>query len=152
MNETVVTRSNLDRANWAKSLDKAIWGGALSRHFAGQRSGNQKIPRGRKNNARSRNPKASGPNTVVVVWNDTGFSDIRFLASVFWHPFSDIGCYGSEIETPNLDHLAAGGIRFIKFHNNAKTYVTGASLTTGLEHQQPRNVHDPGNVTPSEVL
>ena len=82
MNETVVTRSNLDRANWAKSLDKAIWGGALSRHFAGQRSGNQRLPWGRKNNARSGNPKASGPNIVVVVWNDMGFSDIGFLTSV----------------------------------------------------------------------
>lgn len=75
-----------------------------------------------------------------------------FLTSVFWHPFSGIGCYGSEIETPNLDHLAAGGTRFVNFHNNAKAYVTRASLTTGLEHQQPRNFPDPGNVTPTEVL
>lgn len=45
--------------------------------------------------------------------------------------FSDIGCYGGEIETPNIDRLAAGGLRFRTFYNNAKCEHTRASLLTG---------------------
>jgi arylsulfatase len=36
--------------------------------------------------------------------------------------FSDIGCYGSEIPTPNLDKLAVGGLRFIQFYNTARCW------------------------------
>jgi arylsulfatase len=46
--------------------------------------------------------------------------------------YSDIGCYGSEIETPNLDRLAANGIRFSQFYNTARCCPTRASLLTGL--------------------
>ena len=46
--------------------------------------------------------------------------------------FSDIGCYGGEVETPNLDRLAAEGMRFTQFYNNAKCTTTRASLVTGL--------------------
>jgi len=42
--------------------------------------------------------------------------------------FSDIGCYGGEIQTPNLDSLAAGGLRFSQFHNTARCCPTRASL------------------------
>ena len=50
--------------------------------------------------------------------------------------FSDIGCYGSEIRTPNLDHLAANGLRFSQFYNGARCCPTRASLMTGLYPHQ----------------
>jgi len=50
--------------------------------------------------------------------------------------FSDIGCYGGEVLTPNLDRLASQGMRFTQFYNNAKCTTTRASLMTGL---YPRN-------------
>ena len=46
--------------------------------------------------------------------------------------YSDIGCYGGEVETPNLDKLASGGIRFTQFYNAARCCPTRASLLTGL--------------------
>jgi len=57
------------------------------------------------------------PNIVLIMCDDMGFSDI--------------GCYGGEVETPNLDALAAGGMRFRTFYNNAKCEHTRASLLTG---------------------
>ena len=50
--------------------------------------------------------------------------------------FSDIGCYGGEINTPNIDRLAAGGLRFTQFYNNSICVPTRASLLTGLYSQQ----------------
>ncbi len=57
------------------------------------------------------------PNIVVIMADDMGFSDI--------------GCYGSEIRTPNLDRLAREGTRLSSFYNNAKCEPTRASLLTG---------------------
>ncbi len=57
------------------------------------------------------------PNIVLIMADDMGFSDL--------------GCYGGEIETPNLDSLASSGIRFRNFYNNAKCELTRASLLTG---------------------
>lgn len=65
--------------------------------------------------ASGQNPK---PNIVVIFGDDIGFSDI--------------GCYGSEIATPNLDYLAKKGIRFTQFYNGAKCEPTRSSLLTGL--------------------
>jgi len=62
------------------------------------------------------------PNIVVMLVDDMGFSDI--------------GCYGSEIPTPNLDKLAAGGLRFTQFYNTARCCPTRASLLTGLYSHQ----------------
>lgn len=62
------------------------------------------------------------PNIVVIMADDMGYSDI--------------GCYGSEIVTPNLDRLAAGGIRFRQFYNGARCCPTRASLLTGLYAHQ----------------
>ena len=45
--------------------------------------------------------------------------------------YSDLGCYGGEIATPNLDRLAAGGLRFTQFYNSAKCEPTRASLMSG---------------------
>lgn len=78
------------------------------------------------------------PNIVVIVCDDMGFSDL--------------GCYGSEIATPNIDRLAANGLRFTDFHNNSKCSETRASLLTGLWHQQSKNLKKPGHVTIAEVL
>jgi len=50
--------------------------------------------------------------------------------------FSDLGCYGSEIRTPNLDTLAANGLRFTQFYNAARCCPTRASLLTGLHPHQ----------------
>jgi arylsulfatase len=58
------------------------------------------------------------PNIILIMSDDMGYSDI--------------GCYGSEIETPELDGLAANGIRFSQFYNTARCCPTRASLLTGL--------------------
>lgn len=62
------------------------------------------------------------PNIVVILVDDMGFSDL--------------GCYGSEIPTPNLDALAAGGLRFTQFYNTGRCCPTRASLLTGLYPHQ----------------
>ncbi len=62
------------------------------------------------------------PNIVLIVADDMGFSDL--------------GCYGSEIPTPNLDRLAAGGLRFTQFYNNGRCCPSRASLITGLYPHQ----------------
>jgi len=65
---------------------------------------------------------AKRPNIVIILTDDMGFSDI--------------GCYGSEIATPNLDKLAANAIRFTQFYNTARCCPTRASLLTGLYPHQ----------------
>lgn len=65
---------------------------------------------------------AERPNIIVVLSDDMGFSDI--------------GCYGGEIETPNLDALADGGLRFTQFYNTGRCCPTRASLLTGLYPHQ----------------
>ncbi|MSU24751.1 MAG: arylsulfatase [Opitutus sp.] len=69
-------------------------------------------------------PAATGsrPNIVIIMADDVGYSDL--------------GCYGSEIATPNLDALAAGGLRFTQFYNTARCCPTRASLLTGLYPHQ----------------
>jgi len=52
--------------------------------------------------------------------------------------FSDLGCYGGEIETPNLDKLAADGLRFTRFYNTARCWPTRACILTGYYAQQVR--------------
>jgi arylsulfatase len=62
------------------------------------------------------------PNMVLICADDMGFSDL--------------GCYGSEIDTPQLDALATGGLRFTQFYNNGRCCPTRASLLTGLYPHQ----------------
>lgn len=50
--------------------------------------------------------------------------------------FSDLGCYGSEIPTPNIDALASRGLRFTQFYNAARCCPTRAALLTGLYSHQ----------------
>ncbi len=62
------------------------------------------------------------PNVIIILADDMGFSDA--------------GCYGSEIETPNLDQLAHDGLKFTNFYNTARCWPTRASLLTGFYAQQ----------------
>ncbi|MDG1873220.1 MAG: arylsulfatase [Mariniblastus sp.] len=64
------------------------------------------------------------PNVIFILADDSGFSDP--------------GCYGSEIQTPNLDKLAANGLRFTQFYNTGRCWPTRASLMTGY---YPHQVH-----------
>ena len=64
----------------------------------------------------------SRPNVIIVMADDMGWSDI--------------GCYGSEIETPNLDRLAKYGLRFTQFYNTGRCCPTRASLLTGTYPHQ----------------
>ncbi len=50
--------------------------------------------------------------------------------------YSDLGCYGGEIDTPNLDRLARDGLRFSQFYNTARCSPSRASLLTGLHPHQ----------------
>ncbi len=64
----------------------------------------------------------SRPNIIVILADDLGYSDL--------------GCYGGEINTPNLDGLAKNGLRFTQFYNSARCCPTRASLLTGLYPHQ----------------
>jgi arylsulfatase A-like enzyme len=75
------------------------------------------------------NRPAPRPNILIILADDMGYSDI--------------GCYGGEITTPNIDRLAANGLRFTQFYNNARCSPTRASLMTGLyPHQAGAGVLD----------
>jgi arylsulfatase A-like enzyme len=74
---------------------------------------------------------AGKPNIILIMSDDMGFSDI--------------GCYGSEINTPNLDHLAEKGLRFTQFYNTARCCPTRASLMTGLYQHQAGVGHMTGD-------
>lgn len=65
---------------------------------------------------------ADRPNIIIVLTDDMGYSDI--------------GCYGGEIDTPNLDTLASNGLRYTQFYNSARCCPTRASLLTGLHPHQ----------------
>jgi arylsulfatase len=67
--------------------------------------------------AAAENPEPPRPNIVVILADDLGFSDVS--------------CYGSEIETPNIDRLAQNGVRFREFYNNGRCCPSRASLMTG---------------------
>ena len=74
---------------------------------------------------------AKRPNIIVILSDDMGFSDI--------------GCYGGEIDTPNLDALAADGLRFTQFYNTARCCPTRASLLTRpVSASGGRRAHDGG--------
>ncbi len=78
------------------------------------------------------------PNIVLIMCDDMGWSDI--------------GCYGGEVKTPNLDKLAAQGVRFTQFYNNAKCTTTRASLVTGLYPRRSGGLLKTNMVTIGEVL
>lgn len=70
--------------------------------------------------------KSEKPNIIVIMADDMGYSDI--------------GCYGSEINTPNLDRLANNGMRFRTFYNMAKCNPTRSSLLTGFYRLEDRKL------------
>ncbi|MEM1440937.1 MAG: sulfatase-like hydrolase/transferase, partial [Verrucomicrobiota bacterium] len=81
---------------------------------------------------------AAPPNFVVIMVDDLGYSDL--------------GCYGGEIETPNLDNLAANGLRFSQFYNTAKCHSSRVSLLTGQYCIAAGDVALTHAVTSAEVL
>ena len=72
--------------------------------------------------AAEKNSDTSRPNIIVIMTDDMGFSDV--------------GCYGGEVETPHLNRLAAQGLRFTQFYNTSKCMTTRASLLSGLYSTQ----------------
>lgn len=83
---------------------------------------------------------APRPNIVLVMSDDMGWSDL--------------GCYVGEIPTPNLDALAAHGLRFTNFYNTARCSPTRAALLTGLyQHQAGMGMlaEDPGIAAPEDA-
>lgn len=78
------------------------------------------------------------PNILLIMVDDLGFADL--------------GCYGSEIETPHLDALAKRGLRFSQFYNTAKCHSSRVSLLTGLYCYQAGNTALSRGVTIAEVL
>ena len=94
--------------------------------------------------AKTRKPKAPArPNVLLILADDLGWSDI--------------GCFGGEIHTPNIDALAQGGLSFTQFYNSARCSPTRASLLTGLTPHQAgvANIGPPLSsraVTLAEVL
>lgn len=70
------------------------------------------------------------PNVLLILADDLGFSDL--------------GCYGGEVATPNLDRLAAGGLRCTQFYNTARCWPSRASILTGYYPQAVRRDEIPG--------
>jgi arylsulfatase len=66
--------------------------------------------------------KDTRPNIIVILADDLGFSDL--------------GCYGSEIPTPNLDKLAEKGLKFTQFYNAGRCCPSRAALLTGMYPHQ----------------
>ncbi|MDR1964151.1 MAG: sulfatase-like hydrolase/transferase, partial [Planctomycetaceae bacterium] len=66
----------------------------------------------------SQTKSAPRPNIILILADDLGYSDL--------------GCYGGEIKTPNIDRLAAGGLRFKQFYNSTRCCPSRASINTGL--------------------
>ncbi len=91
-------------------------------------------------------PPSSRPNVVVILVDDLGWSDL--------------GCYGGEIPTPNLDALAANGVRFRQFYQSTRCSPTRISLMSGLYPQQGAvnpaaalpDLREDNNVTFAELL
>ena len=81
---------------------------------------------------------AERPNVALIMADDLGFADL--------------GCYGSEIETPHLDALAANGLRFTQFYNTAKCHSSRVSLLTGLYCNQAGSNSLSRGATIAEVL
>ena len=72
------------------------------------------------------------PNVIIVMVDDMGYSDL--------------GCYGGEIKTPNLDKLTQGGLRFRRFYNTGKCHSSRVTLLSGLHSYQAGNAGRDGTV------
>ncbi|MDF1754219.1 MAG: sulfatase-like hydrolase/transferase [Verrucomicrobiales bacterium] len=78
----------------------------------------------------------SKPNILIILADDLGYSDL--------------GCYGSEIATPNLDSIAENGLRYTRFYNTARCWPTRGSLLTGFYAQQIQRDAIPGVVSTNQ--
>ena len=78
------------------------------------------------------------PNVVLIMVDDMGFSDL--------------GCYGGEVETPNLDSLATSGLRFTQFYNCAKCETTRATLLSGRYYPEVNNTAMDNCITIAEGM
>ena len=83
-------------------------------------------------------PDRTRPNFILIMVDDMGYSDI--------------GCYGGEVKTPNLDQLAKNGLRFTQFYNTAKCHTTRAELLTGNYAYSIGDNHMEHGATFGEVL
>ncbi len=102
----------MPRASWTRrDFLRAVGMGAMAAGLSSCRTTSQVSRR-----------TARRPNILLIMSDDMGFSDL--------------GCYGSEIYTPNLNGLAAEGLRFTQFYNCARCCPTRASLMTGLYPHQ----------------
>ncbi len=113
-----MAQPTLDRRYFLRALGAAA--------LTGCGSGNRESP--------GEPPRSRRPNIVIIMADDMGYSDL--------------GCYGGEISTPNLDSLASQGLRFRQFYNAARCCPTRASLLTGLYPHQAgvgHMVSDRGN-------
>ena len=79
-----------------------------------------------------KNSKPEKPNIIMILADDMGYSDL--------------GCYGSEINTPNLDKLAQNGMRFTQMHNTSKSFPSRACLLTGVYAQQSGMSENPSTI------
>ena len=81
-------------------------------------------------------PPKKRPNIIIILADDLGFSDV--------------GCYGGEIHTPNIDYLGANGLKFTQFYNTSRCCPTRASLLTGVYNhdagigEMTEDRHEPG--------
>ncbi len=80
--------------------------------------------------ANEKSDDTKSPNVLLILADDLGFSDL--------------GCYGGEIATPNLDSIAASGLKFSQFYNTARCWPTRGALMTGYYAQQIRRDVLPG--------
>ena len=101
--------NNITRRNFLKTIGASV----ASISFAGCAGTASRITDGKSHDR---------PNIIIIMADDMGYSAI--------------GCYGSEISTPNLDNLARQGLRFKNFYNTARGCPTRASLLTGLYSHQ----------------
>ncbi len=88
------------------------------------------LPAGSSPGAEKTRASAKRPNVLVILADDLGFSDL--------------GAYGGEIRTPNLDRLANNGLRFAQFYNTARCWPSRAALLTGYYAQQVHRDALPG--------
>lgn len=92
-------------------MGKKKFNGDVGRTLLDTKYSFEEIPSGR---------RADAPNVLFIVLDDLGFAHL--------------GCYGSNIDTPNIDRLASGGLRYNNFHTTAVCSATRASLLTGANH------------------
>jgi arylsulfatase len=83
-------------------------------------------------------PDRTRPNFILIMVDDMGYSDL--------------GCYGGEVKTPNIDKLAKNGLRFTQFYNTAKCHTTRAELLTGNYAYSIGDNHMQHGATFGEVL